>query len=97
VLHDNTALATEVEYEDHTSPSIWLTFKVVGGGKGRPRNCRGMSRRASVPRLRGDDSRTRGLAFDRTNEYVVIATEKESCCRLPTALPDSGRLHTSAG
>jgi len=33
-IHDNTALAeAEVEYEDHTSPSIWVTFKVVGGGK----------------------------------------------------------------
>src|SRR6201987_1269693 len=32
---DNTALAeAEVEYEDHTSPSIWVTFKVAGGGTG---------------------------------------------------------------
>ena len=34
-IYDNTALAeAEVEYEDHTSPSIWVTFKVVGGGSG---------------------------------------------------------------
>ena len=34
-IYDNTALAeAEVEYEDHTSPSIWVTFKVVGGGTG---------------------------------------------------------------
>ena len=31
-LHDHTALAeAEVEYEDHTSPSIWVKFPVVGG------------------------------------------------------------------
>ncbi len=34
-IHDSTALAeAEVEYEDHTSPSIWVKFGVVGGGKG---------------------------------------------------------------
>ena len=34
-IYDNTALAeAEVEYEDHTSPSVWVTFKVVGGGSG---------------------------------------------------------------
>ena len=34
-IYDNTALAeAEVEYEDHSSPSIWVSFKVVGGGKG---------------------------------------------------------------
>jgi isoleucyl-tRNA synthetase len=31
-LHDHTALAeAEVEYEDHTSPSVWVKFPVVGG------------------------------------------------------------------
>ena len=40
-IHDNTALAeAEVEYEDHTSPSIWVRYPVVEstapkpGGKG---------------------------------------------------------------
>ena len=33
-LVDSTALAeAEVEYEDHVSPSIWVKFGVVGGGK----------------------------------------------------------------
>ena len=33
-LFDSTALAeAEVEYEDHVSPSIWVKFGVVGGGK----------------------------------------------------------------
>src|SRR5262249_60125519 len=34
-IYDNTALAeAEVEYEDHTSPSIWVKFAVAGGGRG---------------------------------------------------------------
>src|SRR5947207_15096530 len=34
-IYDSTALAeAEVEYEDHSSPSIWVKFGVVGGGKG---------------------------------------------------------------
>ncbi len=33
-IHDRTALAeAEVEYEDHTSPSIWVKFPVVQGPK----------------------------------------------------------------
>ena len=33
-IYDRTALAeAEVEYEDHTSPSIWVKFPVVAGGK----------------------------------------------------------------
>ena len=33
-IHDRTALAeAEVEYEDHTSPSIWVKFQIAGGGK----------------------------------------------------------------
>jgi isoleucyl-tRNA synthetase len=76
-IYDNTALAeAEVEYEDHTSLSIWVTFKVVGGGKGE------------AAKIGGDDSaviwtttpwtipHNRGLAFHPDYEYVVIATEK---------------------
>jgi isoleucyl-tRNA synthetase len=34
-FHDRTALAeAEVEYEDHTSPSIWVTFAAASGEKG---------------------------------------------------------------
>lgn len=33
-IHDRTALAeAEVEYEDHTSPSIWVKFPVLAGPK----------------------------------------------------------------
>src|SRR5258708_13785247 len=35
-IHDNTALAeAEVEYEDHTRPSICVTFNVLGGATGQ--------------------------------------------------------------
>ena len=34
-IYDRTALAeAEVEYEDHTSPSIWVKFPVVGRREG---------------------------------------------------------------
>jgi isoleucyl-tRNA synthetase len=76
-IYDNTALAeAEVEYEDHTSPSIWVTFKVVGGGKGE------------VAKIGSDVSaviwtttpwtipHNRALAFHPDFDYVVVATEK---------------------
>jgi isoleucyl-tRNA synthetase len=76
-IYDNTALAeAEVEYEDHTSPSIWVTFKVVGGGN------------AEAAKIGADVSaviwtttpwtipHNRGLAFHPDYEYVVVATEK---------------------
>jgi len=40
---DNTALAeAEVEYEDHQSPSIWVTFRVAGCGKAKRRRSAAM-------------------------------------------------------
>jgi isoleucyl-tRNA synthetase len=74
-IYDNTALAeAEVEYEDHTSPSVWVTFKVVGGG--------------DVDNLGSDVAaviwtttpwtlpHNRGLAFHPDFQYVVVKTEK---------------------
>ncbi len=76
-IHDNTALAeAEVEYEDHTSPSIWVTFKVVGGGSG------------DAAKIGSDVSgviwtttpwtlpHNRALAFHPDFDYVVVRTEK---------------------
>jgi isoleucyl-tRNA synthetase len=76
-IHDNTALAeAEVEYEDHTSPSIWVTFKLVGGGKSE-----GAKIGADVSAVIWTTTpwtipHNRGLAFHPDFEYVVIATEK---------------------
>jgi len=76
-IYDNTALAeAEVEYEDHTSPSIWVTFKAVGGGKSdAAKNATDVSAVIwtttpwTIPH-------NRALAFHPDYEYVVIATEK---------------------
>jgi len=74
---DNTALAeAEVEYQDHQSPSIWVTFKVVGAGK------------ADAAKIGNDVSaviwtttpwtlpHNRALAFHPDFSYAVVETEK---------------------
>jgi len=76
-IHDNTALAeAEVEYEDHTSPSIWVTFKVVGGGKGQAAKIGGDVSAVIWTTTPWTIPHNRGLAFHPDYEYVVIATEK---------------------
>jgi isoleucyl-tRNA synthetase len=76
-IYDQTALAeAEVEYEDHSSPSIWVTFKVAGGGK------------SDAAKIGSDVSaviwtttpwtlpHNRALAFHPDYEYAVVETEK---------------------
>jgi len=76
-IHDNTALAeAEVEYEDHTSPSIWATFKVVGGGKGEAAKIGADVSAVIWTTTPWTIPHNRGLAFHPDYEYVVIATEK---------------------
>jgi isoleucyl-tRNA synthetase len=76
-IHDNTALAeAEVEYEDHTSPSIWVTFKVVGGGKGEAAKIGADVSAVIWTTTPWTIPHNRGLAFHPDFEYVVIATEK---------------------
>jgi len=75
-IYDSTALAeAEVEYEDHTSPSIWVKFALVGGASG------------DAAKLGSDISaviwtttpwtipHNRALAFHPDFEYVVVETE----------------------
>src|SRR5215468_4981119 len=76
-IYDNTALAeAEVEYEDHTSPSIWVTFKVVGGGKGDGAKIGSDVSAVIWTTTPWTIPHNRGLAFHPDYEYVVIATEK---------------------
>jgi isoleucyl-tRNA synthetase len=76
-IYDNTALAeAEVEYEDHTSPSIWVTFKVVGGGKGEAAKIGADVSAVIWTTTPWTIPHNRGLAFHPDYEYVVIATER---------------------
>jgi isoleucyl-tRNA synthetase len=76
-IHDNTALAeAEVEYEDHTSPSIWVTFKVLGGGKGEAEGIGSDVSAVAWTTTPWTIPHNRALAFHPDFEYVVVQTEK---------------------
>src|SRR5204862_7043560 len=85
-IYDSTALAeAEVEYEDHSSPSIWVKFGVVGGGKG---DAAGTGKVPLEQKIGSDVSaviwtttpwtipHNRALAFHPDFEYAVVETEK---------------------
>jgi isoleucyl-tRNA synthetase len=75
-IHDGTALAeAEVEYEDHTSPSVWVKFGVQGGVK------LDAVRMADVSAVIWTTTpwtlpHNRALAFHPDFEYAVVETEK---------------------
>ncbi|HXX19799.1 MAG TPA: isoleucine--tRNA ligase [Candidatus Acidoferrum sp.] len=72
-IHDRTALAeAEVEYEDHTSPSIWVKFPVVGGQSASPvgNHVSALIWTTTPWTLPAN----RALAFDPDFEYVVADT-----------------------
>jgi isoleucyl-tRNA synthetase len=76
-IYDNTALAeAEVEYEDHSSPSIWVSFKVVGGGKGDAAKVGTDVSAVIWTTTPWTIPHNRALAFHPDYEYVVISTEK---------------------
>src|SRR5215469_3551495 len=76
-IHDNTALAeAEVEYEDHTSPSIWVKFGVVGGGSGEAERIGSDVSAVIWTTTPWTIPHNRGLAFHPDYEYVVVQTEK---------------------
>jgi isoleucyl-tRNA synthetase len=76
-IYDSTALAeAEVEYEDHTSPSIWVKFGVVGGGQG---DAAKIGRDVSAVIWTTTPwtlPHNRALAFHPDFEYAVVETEK---------------------
>jgi isoleucyl-tRNA synthetase len=77
-IYDNTALAeAEVEYEDHTSPSIWVTFKVLGGGSAGAAKQVGSDVAAVIwTTTPWTIPHNRALAFHPDFEYAVVQTEK---------------------
>ena len=71
-LHDRTALAeAEVEYEDHTSPSVWVKFAIADGQK--PGNEVSAVIWTTTPWTLPHN---RALAFHPDYEYAVVDTEK---------------------
>jgi len=76
-IYDNTALAeAEVEYEDHTSPSIWVAFQVVGGGSGEAAKIGSDVSAVIWTTTPWTIPHNRALAFHPDFEYVVVRTEK---------------------
>jgi isoleucyl-tRNA synthetase len=76
-IYDNTALAeAEVEYEDHTSPSIWVTFKVVGGGKSEASKIGSDVSAVIWTTTPWTIPHNRALAFHPDYQYAVVQTEK---------------------
>jgi len=76
-LFDSTALAeAEVEYEDHTSPSIWVKFAVVGGGKGDAAKIGSDVSAVIWTTTPWTIPHNRALAFHPDFEYTVVDTEK---------------------
>ena len=75
-LHDMTALAeAEVEYEDHTSPSVWVKFELANGGK------HALAELDDVSAVIWTTTpwtlpHNRALAFHPDYDYVVVETEK---------------------
>jgi len=85
----NALARAEVEYEDQVSPSIWVKFAVVGGGKNEAaKNCQDASAVIwtttpwTIPH-------NRALAFHPDYQYAVVQTEKGNCCWLSIESPRS--------
>jgi isoleucyl-tRNA synthetase len=76
-LYDSTALAeAEVEYEDHVSPSIWVKFAVVGGGRNEAAKIANDVSAVIWTTTPWTIPHNRGLAFHPDYEYAVVQTEK---------------------
>jgi isoleucyl-tRNA synthetase len=77
VPFDSTALAeAEVEYEDHVSPSIWVKFGVIGGGKNEAAKIATNVSAVIWTTTPWTIPHNRGLAFHPDYDYVTIQTEK---------------------
>ena len=76
-IYDSTALAeAEVEYEDHTSPSIWVTFAVVDGGSGEAAKIGNDVSAVIWTTTPWTIPHNRALAFHPNFDYVVVDTER---------------------
>jgi len=94
-IYDSTALAeAEVEYEDHTSPSIWVKFGVVGGGQGDAAKIGPDASAVIWTTTPWTIPHNRALAFHPDFEYVMVETEKGNLLlaadRVPALQSESG-------
>ena len=93
-IYDTTALAeAEVEYEDHTSPSVWVKFGIVGDGKSQ------LAEMSDVSAVIWTTTpwtlpHNRALAFHPDYEYVVVETKK---CALLLAADRVAALQAECG
>ena len=83
-IYDSTALAeAEVEYEDHTSPSIWVKFSAVGGGHGEAGKIGADVSAVIWTTTPWTLPHNRALAFHPDFEYAVVDTEKGALLLAP--------------
>jgi len=76
-IYDSTALAeAEVEYEDHSSPSIWVKFLLVGGATGEAAKLGTDISAVIWTTTPWTIPHNRALAFHPDFEYAVVETEK---------------------
>ena len=76
-IYDSTALAeAEVEYEDHSSPSIWVKFGIVGGGNGEAAKLGPDVSAVIWTTTPWTIPHNRALAFHPDFEYAVVETER---------------------
>ena len=76
-IYDSTALAeAEVEYEDHSSPSIWVAFDVIGGGTGSAANLGREIKAVIWTTTPWTLPHNRALAFHPDFDYAVVDTER---------------------
>src|ERR1700757_5182807 len=76
-IYDSTALAeAEVEYEDHSSPSIWVKFAYVGGAIHKAAKLRSDISAVIWTTTPWTIPHNRALAFHPDFEYAILQTEK---------------------
>src|SRR5882762_5694301 len=76
-IYDSTALAeAEVEYEDHSSPSIWVKFALTGGASGEAAKLGSDISAVIWTTTPWTIPHNRALAFHPDFEYAVVETEK---------------------
>ena len=87
-IYDSTALAeAEVEYEDHSSPSIWVAFSIVSGGKGDAAKLGPGTKAVIWTTTPWTLPHNRALAFHPDFEYALVETERGTLLLAAECIP----------